>query len=338
MQPSDSYCIAAGSDTGNTGIFHLKRFWSKAMSGALQKQEYAEETNLDRTLLDILGLGLLPTFRFLYEQRPSFEQFEEWIAGQHSGAIPAEKITACNALFALPGQSVETISEAVLTADDIAFWNEHGYVILKNAISPEDCQAARAVIWEYLQMNENEPATWYRPNATMEGIMLPLYRHPAIDKNRNASRIRRAFEQLWGKTGLVVTTDKCGFNPPETHSFKYRGIGLHWDVSLAQPIPFGTQGILYLTDTAANQGALTVVPGFHKIIEKWLHELPAEINPRETDFSVFGPQPIAANAGDFIIWDHRLPHSSSPNRASLPRLVQYINWYDPGQEKQEKWL
>ena len=172
----------------------------------------------------------------------------------------------------------------------------------------------------------------------MQGIMVNLYRNTAIDNNRNSPRIRRAFEQLWNRTGLVVTTDKCGFNPPETATFKYRGTGLHWDVSLATPIPFGTQGILYLTDTAANQGALTLIPGFHKIIESWLCSLPENSNPRDVDLSTFGTTPVAALSGDFIIWNHKLPHGSSPNKASLPRIVQYINWYAPLKEQQPEWI
>jgi hypothetical protein len=59
---------------------------------------------------------------------------------------------------------------------------------------------------------------------------------------------------------------------------------LHWDVSLARPIPFGLQGILYLADTAANQGAFTCVPGFHRKIDSWLENLPAGSDPRAEEF------------------------------------------------------
>jgi hypothetical protein len=187
-------------------------------------------------------------------------------------------------------------------------------------------------------MEETDEAGWYKKDMGMQGIMVPLYRNAAIDKNRNSPLIKRAFEQLWKRTDLIVTTDKCGFNPPETADFKYRGIGLHWDVSLATPIPFGTQGILYLTDTTVDQGALTLVPGFHKNIENWLKALPDDINPREVDLSSFGSKRIAANAGDFIIWDHKLPHSASPNKAKLPRIVQYMNWYAPMEKVHHEWI
>jgi hypothetical protein len=243
-----------------------------------------------------------------------------------------------NALFLNKNVHQQQVISDVLTPEDIAFWETHGYVIIKNAVTATACEAGRKAIMDHLTMDENDAASWYTESDTMQGIMVTLYRNAAIDENRNAPRIRRAFEQLWNRTDLVVTTDKCGFNPPETSQFKFKGTGLHWDVSLAMPIPFGTQGILYLTDTAANQGALTVVPGFHKNIETWLQELPENINPREVDFSSFGPTPIAANAGDFIIWNHKLPHGASPNKAALPRIVQYINWYAPLQKVQHQWI
>lgn len=299
---------------------------------------YQDEGVLDNTLLDILGIGLLPAYQYLYMHRPDFEHFENWILTHSNGSIPAETIERCNALFKNKTIEQEITTSDVLTADDIAFWDEHGYVIVKNAVSPEDCAAARKAILNHLEMDEQDAASWYKETNIMQGIMVPLYRNEAIDTNRNSPLIRRAFEQLWKRTDLVVTTDKCGFNPPETASFTYRGTGLHWDVSLATPIPFGTQGILYLTDTAANQGALTLVPGFHKNLENWLKQLPENMDPRNTDFSSFGPKPIAAHAGDFIIWDHRLPHGSSPNRATLPRIVQYINWYAALEKVQDIWI
>jgi ectoine hydroxylase-related dioxygenase (phytanoyl-CoA dioxygenase family) len=112
-------------------------------------------------------------------------------------------------------------------------------------------------------------------------------------------------------------------NPPERPGWPFPGPHLHWDVSVAQPIPFGVQGILYLADTAANQGAFTCVPGFHREIDGWLDGLADADNPRAHDFTSRA-LPIAGRAGDLVIWHHALPHGSSPNRAALPRFVQYL--------------
>lgn len=329
--------LALSTDTGNTGIPHLKRLWGKIMFATIG--QYDHENDLDAALLNLLGLGLLPTYQFLHEQRPELEDFEAWVLKHFPDGVPADTIQTC---YKLLGHEVITevnFEENILSQADLASWEENGYVIVRSAISQEDCQAARKAIWNFLKMDEHDPQTWYDDKESqLQGIMVPLFRDVAIDKNRHTPRIRMAFEQLWQQQGLIVTTDKCGFNPPETKTAKYRGIGLHWDVSLARPIPFGTQGILYLTDTASNQGALTVVPGFHKKLDNWLQALPPGVNPREFDFSSYNPIGIAANAGDCIIWDHRLPHSSSPNRAKLPRLVQYLNWYPPLQKTQSEWI
>jgi Phytanoyl-CoA dioxygenase (PhyH) len=328
--------LAESNETGFAGIYQLKRIWSKARLGV---NGYEDEWQLDNTVLSLLGIGLLPTYSFLHEQQPDFTAFEKWVAAHHGGTVPVEIVQQCNALFTGDGKvEASPGEEAVLSLEDLQFWEEYGYVIVRNAISPEDCATSRSAIWDFLGMDEKDPESWYKPTDVLQGIMVPLYRHPALDKNRASPRIRKAFEQLWGHNNLVVTTDKTGFNPPETDSFTFRGTGLHWDVSLAQPIPFGVQGILYLTDTVAEQGALTLVPGFHRTIGDWLLQLPEGTNPRNENLTKFNPVPIAANAGDFIIWHHALPHGSSPNRANTPRIVQYLYWQPPNYELQGEWV
>ena len=338
MKGDKNFILADSIDTGITGIYQLKRLWSKALAGTDVANQYPEESLLENALIDILGIGLLPTYQFLYGQKPDFESFENWVMAHSNGSIDVKIIEQCNALFKNKTTPKESLTAEVLTPNDIAFWQTNGYVIIRNAVSDLDCAGSRKAIMQHLKIDEYNALTWYKENETLQGIMVHLYRSEVIDKNRNSPKIKKAFEQLWNRTDLIVTTDKCGFNPPETTTFKYKGTGLHWDVSLATPIPFGTQGILYLTDTAANQGALTLVPDFHKNIENWLNGLQKNTNPRETDFTAFGPTPIAANAGDFIIWNHKLPHGSSPNKAKLPRIVQYINWYAPLEKLQEEWI
>ncbi len=332
--------IADSTDKGSLSIYHVKRLWSKLVYKNAINQNNAKEAALDNALMDILGIGYLPTYTFVYQQNPSFADFEKWICTHYpDGEIPISITEQCNTLFNdEKKEEAIIVHEPVLSETDLLHWHELGYTIVRNAISPEDCKATRDLIWAHLGMDENNPASWYQSHEAIQGIMVALFNHPQIHKNRHAPRIRKAYEQIWGTNNLIVTSDKVGFNPPETPTYIYKGIGLHFDTSLAQPIPFGTQGILYLTDTATHQGALTVVPGFHHTIHNWLEELAPDKNPREENLAAFGTKAIAANAGDFIIWHHCLPHSASANRAATPRLVQYMNWYDPFVEKQSEWL
>jgi ectoine hydroxylase-related dioxygenase (phytanoyl-CoA dioxygenase family) len=210
-----------------------------------------------------------------------------------------------------------------LTSEKLQFWDEHGYVVVKSAVSPQDRDAAAAAIYEFLGAEPGDPESWYG-NKYGKSIWVPLLRHPAFLANRNAPRLVKAFAQLWGREDLWATVDQGGFNPPERADWDFPGPHVHWDMTLAPPHCFEVQGILYLTDTPADQGAFSCIPGFHRTLSGWLRDLPAGEDPRRTICRHPGYIPIAGKAGDLVIWHHALPHGSSPNRGTKPRVVQYI--------------
>jgi hypothetical protein len=297
---------------------------------------------LDHLVIFGLGLGLHETFHYLFFQRPSFEAFQSWILACNGGVIDPARIARVNAAVAsalgqgAPVRGLPADFVPVFDDSDLRCWAERGYVVLRNAVAPEACQAAERAIWEFLGMDPESPDGWY-DGANLEGIMVTLVRHPAFDANRQSPRLRKAFAQLWGTDDLQVSVDRGGFNPPERPNDRFRGSDLHWDTSLARPIPLRLQGILYLTETPADQGAFRCVPGFHRRIESWLTDLPPGADPRAHDFSAEAV-PIAGKAGDFVIWDARLPHGASPNRGTRPRLVQYIACHPPGEVDLRPWV
>jgi hypothetical protein len=327
---------------GKLQVKHLKRYWSKSIlkrEGKLSADDLRDEWRTDNVLLSALGLGLEQTVCYVYRNAPHFDEFEDWIL-EVTGGLNAEKIANFNEL--LNGGDIDEPGNPdepdALTGEDLDFWQQNGYVIVRNAVSREACDETIAVLCNYIGIDRYDAATWYTDHPGKQGIMVQLFQHPAIEQNRKAAKIRRAYEQLWNRKDIWVNADRVGFNAPETHSHRFQGPRLHWDASIKPPIPFGTQGILYLADTAENQGAFTLVPGFQNKIEAWLASLPAGANPRMQDLYALGPKPISANAGDFIIWHQALPHGSSPNTSALPRFVQYIN-YAPADEKEtDVWL
>ncbi len=338
----DKINIAASTETGNLGVMHVKRFWEKCRlkkTGALNENAFREEWNIDTTLLAVLGLGLEQTLKHINNSTADFNEFENWVLTICNGRLPANKIDEFNAniLNRSGAESTEGI-EKVLDENEISFWNEHGYIIIKEAITKQDCEDTIAAICDFIEVKKDDPSTWYNAHPCRQGIMVQLFQHAALEKNRVSKKIQKAYEQLWNRKDLWVNTDRVGFNPPETANWKFPGPKMHWDVSLALPIPFGLQGILYLADTAANQGAFTLVPGFQNRIENWLNSLAPENHPRNEDVYALGTKPIAANAGDFIIWHQALPHGSSANTSALPRYVQYINFAPLDAELRDEWI
>jgi hypothetical protein len=328
--------IAESSETGSPGVRHLRRFWSRTLSVRGGHSVADCEESQDKTLLAGLRLNILETLRYLTDESPDFEVFEVWVLARNDGALsPARRLQLNAALEGNIPDGMGSNHPPVLSREDIAFWDEHGYVVVHDAVPPESRDAAAAAIYEFLGADPRDPETWYN-TTNGHSIWVPLLRHAAFQANRESPRVHRAFAQLWGRDDLWATIDQGGLNPPERANWKFPGPHLHWDTSIAQPIPFGVQGILYLTDTAADQGAFTCVPGFHRTIGNWLKSLPEGANPRQQDMAGLA-KPIAGRAGDLIVWHHALPHGSSPNRNTIPRVVQYLTMFPSQQEVNPIW-
>jgi len=336
---SSEFTLPLSTEISSCGLMHLKRFWSKILfkrANRLEESLWEKEWQLDKTLLSVLGLGLEQTLGYVFQYAPSLEEFEDWIL--HTSGTPSlELIDKFNNTFTkLPLE--EQPLPGVLSEEELNFWNKNGYLVLKNTIPKEDCLETIQVICAFLDIKLDAPDTWYTPHNAKQGIMVQLFQHPVLQKNRQSQRIREAYEQLWQRRDIWVTTDRVGFNPPETDFWKFPGPDLHWDCSLDLPIPFNLQGLLYLAETDADQGAFTLVPGFHHQISEWLPSLPAERDPRKEDLHGLGSLAIAAEAGDFIIWHQALPHGSRPNTSAKPRFVQYINYQPLELEHKKNWL
>jgi len=345
-KPADFPDLAPATETGALGIYQLKRLWTRAMAARHGRSAPAtmHDRHLDYLVIHASGLGLEQTANYLLREAPSFEAFERWIVATTGGVEP-ERIARINAAVAGRNPPLETArwlaaveaGEPVLSDADLAFWEEHGYVVLHDAVPSATREAAARALWEHLGAREDDPETWYATNND-HGIMVQYFQHPAFEAIRRSPRIHKAFAQLWGTADLWASTDRVGFNPPEREDFKFPGPHLHWDVSVKTPIPLTTAGILYLTDTPPEQGAFTLVPGFQRWGEAWLKALPPGIDPRRQDLYALGPRAIGGRTGDLIVWHQALPHGASPNRGAKPRMVQYVNMF-PGQyEEQEEWI
>jgi hypothetical protein len=223
----------------------------------------------------------------------------------------------------------------VLTAEDKAFWDENGYVIIHNAVPQENLDAVIEVMWDFLQIDRHNPDDWYR-EPVRRGGMVELYQHQALWNNRQHPRVYGAFADIWGTEQLWVSLDRVNFNPPDRPDWDYPGF-IHWDIDTAvQPVPFWVQGVLYLADTSEEQGGFQCVPGFHRLFPEWVKTQPADRHPRRPDLTGFEVQAIPGKAGDLLIWHSLLPHGNGRNRTNQPRLAQYITMYPPRDNAEER--
>ena len=156
-------------------------------------------------------MGLRETLDFLFRSRLSQDAFEAWILEKNGGAIGQDRIDRLNRALSdagAAGEPADPHAEPALSAAELAFWDSQGYVIVRQAAPREQCEAAVRAICEFLHADLGSPETWYN---TPQGhsIWVPLLHHPALEANRRAPRIHRAFAQLWGREDIWMNVDQA---------------------------------------------------------------------------------------------------------------------------------
>ncbi|MBS1636648.1 MAG: phytanoyl-CoA dioxygenase family protein [Bacteroidetes bacterium] len=301
---------------------YLEKLWERTVKPGGLADAAENSWSLEIEALYKQGIGMEKTLQFLYREKPDLTMFKKWIEAERD---PAYSLLA-------------TDDEPALSREDLDFWDENGYVVLKQVVSRTDCEAAQQAILDFLGTSLLDHEGWYKSHSAQGGLMLNFTNHPALNKNRQTARIRKAYEQLYARKDIVMTIDKVSFNPPETNSFSFRGSPLHWDTSLKQPIAFSLQGLLYLTDCGPQDGAFHCVPGFHKSIGNWLQQLAPDENPREAAPRSLKAIPVTGQAGDFVIWHAALPHAATANHGKYPRMVQYLTYLPLGFKEETEWI
>ncbi len=324
--------------TGSAAARRVEAVWRRARGGERRPLTGADRA-LDRIALNTLGIST----EELREVLPRFDALDDLVAWSdaRAGGLDAEELGRFEAMMAgAPApetvrRRIETLEAAapVLDENGLRAWQEDGYVVVPAVITPGEVQALVEVVWATVGADPADPATW---RLTDHGIMVQLFQHPALTPARKSPRLLKAFAQIWGTADLWTSLDRVSFNPPVRPGVEFPGPRLHWDISLVPPVVFQVQGMIYLTDTAAEQGAFEAVPGFHRRIDAWLEGLGEGADPRRVDLSA-GARRIAANAGDLIIWHSALPHGASPNTGDRPRLAQYVTQYPASLRLADRW-
>ena len=243
-------------------------------------------------------------------------------------------------------------SLSALSEEQWDSWMANGYLVVPDAVQQEVASEAAAAIREYVGANDNK-TSWYtnvldiyedivpndgrKPHHGPCG-MVQMFHHKTLWAIRQAPRVHQIFSDLYGTRRLFVTGDRAHFKPPQNAAHPAWSdpgpvhVGLHWDVDTREshwPVPYVMQGVVYLEDTKAEQGALRVVPGFHRRLHDWSKEQPANRSAERPDGAA--AEKLAALAvavegksGSLVIWHSLLPHGPAPNTGSRPRVSAYV--------------
>ena len=202
-------------------------------------------------------------------------------------------------------------------------FERYGYMVIENSVPIELCNAVVEAIFDFLEMNPDNPDDWYQLPHKPGAGMVEMYQHQAMWNVYQYPLIHQIYTEIYGTHRIWVHPDRVNMKPPLHPSYPewdHKGM-YHWDVDTSKlPVTFGTQGVLFLTDTADNQGSFVCWPGAHKSLidnkRPWVPELSPE------NFIQ-----VSASAGSLLIWHRALPHGNGRNTSNLPRFAQYMNFY-----------
>ncbi|CDG83547.1 phytanoyl-CoA dioxygenase family protein [Janthinobacterium agaricidamnosum] len=224
----------------------------------------------------------------------------------------------------------------VLSQADFLHWQTYGYVIVRNAVPPEQVKRSADFLWEFQGLDENDPGSWnqaqLRDHAMKElngSGMVEAYHHQTLWDNRQTLRIYHAFVDIWDREDLWVTIDRANLNTPNHGKRRFAGF-IHWDADTTlYPLPVNVQGVLALSDTSPASGGFQCYPELFRNFVEWRKTVPPDRNPWQPDLATvpYALEFIAMQQGDLLIFNSLLAHGIRPNTSDHQvRLAQYISF------------
>jgi len=210
------------------------------------------------------------------------------------------------------------------------YLDEHGYVVIRAAASPEEIEKALDLFWEHFESKEGvkryDMSTWENWSTDRRGIITKAHVIQCAGAwyVRGLPKIKEIFKQIWKTDDLVVSMDSLLMwkpwwaSPTKNPRWLPMTEGLHIDQNPFQKrTKCCVQGMLALYDVTEETGGLEVVPGSNQPeVQASLREKFPHWNGtgdfcmiRSTDPLVTKNRKlILAKAGDFILWDSRTIH------------------------------
>ena len=237
------------------------------------------------------------------------------------------------------------------SAASVEYLDEHGFVVVRNALTNAQADTALTLLWDYLEglntgIDRNNVDSWGDANwpTAVHGGILPSYGIGHCKAQwfiRDQTAVQDSFAAVWDDSDLLTSFDGVAIWRPWTHNPAWRTndgpTWLHIDQHpIGRPGKHCVQGVVNLLATSEATGGNVVIPGSHKRFESIPQAYPdrlARIHPSIDHFRfpnqdqlLADTQPIQAHmeAGDMLLWDSRTIHCSSPGTKTPPDNKQLL--------------
>ena len=213
---------------------------------------------------------------------------------------------------------------------------EQGFLLVEDVVPRALCEAVVEATARFRGIAPDDPDTWYRNCRPGHGIV-PLHHGQALWDVRQWPGVHAVFRELHEDDALWVSMDRVSCKVPAAGWDGGRRVSpLHWDADPRRPRRAEFQGLVYLRDTADDQGAFCCAPEVYANLSEWVDgrsvaQARALVNAGDTPI-----RRIGGPAGSMVIWHRQMPHSSARNDGALPRWVQYVTMDRAGSEAERR--
>ncbi|NQZ70334.1 MAG: phytanoyl-CoA dioxygenase family protein [Lentisphaeria bacterium] len=206
----------------------------------------------------------------------------------------------------------------VLTDEQVAYYREHGYLVLKNWIPADEIARIQEDMDRFIDPPEGHHKDMVIRDNMLSRITFPLYHAESFRHTYASPQILGLAHDIYDGNFSTFAESIVVKLPGDA------GIDWHQDGNYTPDHTFdrGLNIGIYLQASRIEDGCLFAVPGSHL-------EGPADLDAlNEGDFMIDDAIPVEVEAGDVILHSRSLIHGSDLNRSDRKRITYYMGFHD----------
>jgi len=219
----------------------------------------------------------------------------------------------------------------MLTQNQIDFYNENGYLLVEDAVTPEQLDGLRRVTYDLIDQSRNVTESDDRfdlddghsaDNPRLTRIKLPHKIDPIYWDVLVNSRMTQVLNTLIGPDVLLQTSKLNTKAPGGGQAVEWHQDWAFYPATNDSMLAFG----LMLEDVDQENGPLQVIPGSHKgpVLEHTMNGVfCGAVNPDDPDFHHDKAVTLTGKAGSMTVHHVRMLHGSAPNVSDRNRFILF---------------